>query len=123
MKVVAATSALGMGFDKPDLAFVVHFQSPGSPIAYYQQVGRAGRQLDTSHGVLLRGAEDATSRTSSSARAFPPQTEAEAVVAHLETVDDYVRIRDLEGGQPAAHPPRDACSSNSRSTAPSRATA
>ena len=50
VKVVVATSALGMGYDKPDLAFVVHFQSPGSPIAYYQQIGRAGRALDDRRG-------------------------------------------------------------------------
>lgn len=57
-KVLVATTALGMGYDKPDLSFVVHFQSPGSPVAYYQQVGRAGRALERSVGVLLRGQED-----------------------------------------------------------------
>jgi ATP-dependent DNA helicase RecQ len=58
IKVLVATTALGMGYDKPDLSFVVHFQSPGSPVAYYQQVGRAGRALERSVGVLLRGLED-----------------------------------------------------------------
>ena len=42
LKALVATSALGMGFDKPDLGFVVHLGAPQSPIAYYQQVGRAG---------------------------------------------------------------------------------
>ncbi len=58
IKALVATTALGMGYDKPDLSFVVHFQSPGSPVAYYQQVGRAGRALETSRGILLRGQED-----------------------------------------------------------------
>ena len=47
-----------MGFDKPDLGFVVHFQRPGSVIAYYQQVGRAGARSTTPYGVLLSGRED-----------------------------------------------------------------
>ena len=58
VKVVVATSALGMGYDKPDLAFVVHLGSPASPVAYYQQVGRAGRALDDALAVLLPSAAD-----------------------------------------------------------------
>ena len=55
IKAVVATSALGMGYDKPDLAFCVHLGSPASPVAYYQQVGRAGRALDDALAVLLPG--------------------------------------------------------------------
>jgi ATP-dependent DNA helicase RecQ len=50
LKALVATVALGMGFDKPDLSFVVHFQRPGSVVAYYQQVGRAGRAVDRAMG-------------------------------------------------------------------------
>ena len=58
LKALVATVALGMGFDKPDLGFVVHYQRPGSVIAYYQQVGRAGRAVDRAYGILLAGDED-----------------------------------------------------------------
>ncbi len=58
VKALVATSALGMGFDKPDLAFVVHLGAPPSPIAYYQQVGRAGRGVDRAEVVLLPGTDD-----------------------------------------------------------------
>lgn len=97
VKVVVATSALGMGFDKPDLAFVIHFQSPGTPIAYYQQVGRAGRQLDRSLGVLLRGNEDVDIQDWFISRAFPTRQEAEQVVAALEARDGFTKLGELEG--------------------------
>ncbi len=58
VKALVATSALGMGFDKPDLGFVVHLGAPSSPIAYYQQVGRAGRSTASAEVVLLPGRED-----------------------------------------------------------------
>lgn len=58
IKVLCATTALGMGYDKADVAFIVHFQRPGSVIAYYQQIGRAGRALERAEVVLLEGSED-----------------------------------------------------------------
>ncbi|MCC3761646.1 DEAD/DEAH box helicase [Glycomyces sp. TRM65418] len=58
LKALVATSALGMGFDKPDLGFVVHLGAPSSPVAYYQQIGRAGRARDRAEVVLLPGSED-----------------------------------------------------------------
>jgi ATP-dependent DNA helicase RecQ len=81
VKALVATSALGMGYDKPDLAFVVHFQAPGSPVAYYQQVGRAGRQLDRSVGVLLRGSEDSDIQDWFIRTAFPDPQAVDHVLA------------------------------------------
>ncbi|NUS49537.1 MAG: ATP-dependent DNA helicase RecQ, partial [Nocardioidaceae bacterium] len=59
LKALIATSALGMGYDKPDLGFVVHVGAPPSPVSYYQQVGRAGRAIDHAHAVLLPSEADA----------------------------------------------------------------
>lgn len=84
LKVLVASTALGMGFDKPDLGFVIHFQRPGSVIAYYQQVGRAGRALDEAFGVLLSGREDDDIAEYFIATAFPPTAHMTAVLSALE---------------------------------------
>src|SRR6478736_5993358 len=83
LKAVVATSALGMGYDKPDLGFVVHYQAPGSVISYYQQVGRAGRAIERADVVLLRGAEDRRIQDFFIEQAFPPQELVERVLEAL----------------------------------------
>jgi len=73
VKALVATSALGMGFDKPDLGFVVHLGAPASPVAYYQQIGRAGRAVERAEVVLLPGREDRDIWAYFASLAFPPE--------------------------------------------------
>ncbi|MEV1176734.1 helicase-related protein, partial [Nonomuraea sp. NPDC049784] len=73
LKALVATSALGMGFDKPDLGFVVHVGAPQSPVAYYQQVGRAGRGVERAEVILLPGTEDREIWAYFASLAFPPE--------------------------------------------------
>ena len=96
VKVVVATSALGMGFDKPDLSFVIHYQAPGSPIAYYQQVGRAGRALESADAILLRGHEDADIQDFFIQTAFPEEEQARAVVDLLAERGEAVKLGELQ---------------------------
>ena len=72
-----------MGFDKPDLGFVVHLGAPPSPIAYYQQVGRAGRAVEHAEVLLLPGPEDAAIWRYFASLAFPPEEQVRAVLAAL----------------------------------------
>jgi len=87
VKALVATSALGMGFDKPDLGFVVHVGAPSSPIAYYQQVGRAGRAAEAVGGrataVLLPGREDRAIWEWFASTAFPPEDDVRAALRAL----------------------------------------
>jgi ATP-dependent DNA helicase RecQ len=87
LKALVATVALGMGFDKPDLGFVLHYQRPGSAIAYYQQVGRAGRAVDHAHGVVLSGREDDEIAEYFMDIAFPPVESMGAILLALEDAD------------------------------------
>jgi ATP-dependent DNA helicase RecQ len=96
IKALVATSALGMGFDKPDLGFVVHLGAPPSPIAYYQQVGRAGRAVRSADVLLLPGAEDAAIWRYFASLAFPPEEQVRAVLSVLSTSDRPLSTQALE---------------------------
>ena len=103
VKALVATSALGMGFDKPDLGFVVHLGAPASPVAYYQQIGRAGRAVERAEVVLLPGAEDRDIWAYFASLAFPPEplvrqtldvlSERPMSTAAIETRVDLSRTR------------------------------
>ena len=83
LKAVVATSALGMGYDKPDLGFCVHIGSPGTPVAYYQQIGRAGRALDHAEAILLPAHSDEGIWNYFATSNIPDQASADRVLQAL----------------------------------------
>ncbi|EMF0717057.1 RecQ family ATP-dependent DNA helicase [Citrobacter freundii] len=95
IKVLVATTALGMGYDKPDLGFVIHYQMPGSIIGYYQQVGRAGRGINHAVGILLSGVEDRAIHYFFRESAFPSEEQVAAVLQVLEE-HEGLTLRDIE---------------------------
>ncbi len=95
VKALVATTALGMGFDKSDLAFVIHYQTPGSVVAYYQQVGRAGRGSGAAHGVLMCGQEDRAINDYFIDSAFPARAEVEGLLGALAVAPAGLSVPEL----------------------------
>ncbi|MEG1483717.1 RecQ family ATP-dependent DNA helicase [Clostridium sp.] len=95
VKALVATVALGMGFDKPDISFVIHYQRPGNVVAYYQQIGRAGRGIDNSYAILLYGEEDNGIIEYFIESAFPTYEEMQNVINMLDDSPTGLKLSEI----------------------------
>ena len=105
IKALVATVSLGMGFDKPDLGFVVHYQRPGNIVSYYQQIGRAGRNIDSAYAILLSGREDNEIQEYFINSAFPTEEEMVQVLKvisesrHGLSIDEIMNKINMKQGK------------------------
>ncbi len=95
IKALVATTALGMGYDKPDIGFVIHYQAPGSIISYYQQIGRAGRAIDHAFCIMMSGKEDQAIQAYFHRTSFPDERWVQTILKVLEKADG-LNIRKIE---------------------------
>ncbi len=102
IKVIVATVKLGMGYDKADIGFVIHFQMPSNIVAYYQQIGRAGRNTEKAYAILMCGEEDDEIHDSFINEAFPTRDECYGVISLLER-EGGMKLGEIERSVNIAH--------------------
>lgn len=96
IKVLVSTVKLGMGYDKQNISFIIHYQQPSNVIAYYQQIGRAGRNLKKAYTFLMRGEEDADIHNYFIETAFPTEDESAQVMnAIMENTENGIRVAEI----------------------------